>query len=53
MLKPIDVDLDDVASQLQSPLNTVDELPMNQFRRFVMISGSEVMPKVVHGVEGK
>ncbi len=53
MLKPVDVAFDDVATQWQSPLNTVDELPMNQFRRFVVISSSEIMPKVVHGVEGE
>src|SRR5438128_6068093 len=51
MLKPVDVDLDNVAAQLHSSLDPVDELPMDQFRRLVPIGWPEVMTKVVHHMQ--
>src|SRR2546427_11805063 len=48
MLKPVDVDLDDVAAQLHSSLDPVDALPMDQFRRLVPIGWPAGMTKVVH-----
>ena len=48
MLKPVEVDLDEVAAQLHPSLDPVDALPMDQFRRLVPIGWPEVMTKVVH-----
>jgi hypothetical protein len=53
VLESVDADLDDVAASLHSPLDPIDELPMDQFRRLVLVGGSEVMPKVIHHVEGE
>src|SRR6266568_7105105 len=53
MLEPVDIDLDDGATYLYPPLDTVDELPMDQFRRLLLIGRSEVMTEVVHHVERK
>ena len=43
VLEPVDADLDDGAAQLHSPLDTVDELAMDQFRCLVLIGRPEVM----------
>src|SRR5438309_11627396 len=51
VLKPVDADLDNVAAQLHPPLDTVDELPMDQPRRLFLIGGAEVMTEVVHHME--
>ena len=51
MFKPIDADLDDVAASLYPPLDTVDELAMDQFWRLLLIGSSEVMTEVVDHVE--
>src|SRR5712691_9035979 len=53
MLEPVDIDLDDGATYLYPPLDTVDELPMDQFRRLLLIGWSEVMTEVVHHMEGE
>ena len=53
MLKPIDMDLDDVATQLHPPLDTVDKFSTDQFRRLLLISWPEVMTEVVQHVEGE
>ncbi len=49
----VDTDLDDIAASLHAPLHPINELPMEQFRRLVLGGGSEVMPKVIHHVEGE
>src|SRR5215831_18668498 len=53
MLESVDADLDDVAVQLYPPLDPVDELTMDQFRRLCLIGWPEVMPEVVHHMEGE
>src|SRR6266581_3386691 len=51
VLKAVNDDVDDIAAQLHPPLDTVDELAMDQFRRLLLIGRSEVMTEVVHHVE--
>ena len=53
VLESVDADFDDVAASLHSPLDPIDELPMDQFRRLGLVGRSEVMPKVIHHVEGE
>ena len=53
MLESVDADLDDVAVQLHPPLDTVDELAMDECRRLFLIGWPEVMPEVVHHMEGE
>ncbi len=49
--KAVNDDVDDIAAQLHPPLDTVDELAMDQVRRLLLIGRSEVMTEVVHHVE--
>ncbi len=51
VLKAVNDDVDDIAAQLHPPLDTVDELAMDQFRRLLLIGRSEVMTEVVHHME--
>ena len=46
--KAIDIDLDHLSAQLDSPLDSIDELSMDQFRGFVAIGGSKVVAEVIH-----
>ena len=51
MCTPIDADRDKVAASLYPPLDTVDELAMDQLWRLLLIGSSEVMTEVVDHVE--
>jgi hypothetical protein len=53
MLESVAADLDDVAVQLPPPLDTVDALAMEQFRRLFLLGWPEVMPEVVHHMAGE
>ncbi len=50
LCKAIDVDLDHLAAKLNAPLDSIDELSMDQFRGFVAMGGSKVVAEVIHGL---
>ena len=51
VLKAVDVDLNEVAAQLHPALDSVAELPMDQFRCLFLIGRTEVVTEVVHDVK--